>query len=250
MNTGQFEHYHFLRPDPAAAWLAANDPEAVYLNGERAGVKKTAASLMWDFLRGELPQGEFAPAQNIDGDEINHEAWVEARRAKETTVYDLERPGRMGKHRRIAPAQMLTIDQWNAVRVLTPRTYKNWDVLVGLARGMSTADIGKMIGRTPRQVRNIINQLLKYACGLGAGLAASHLDDPITTEVAIRRAPSRAGRKPRTKVKTEITTATIYDLFGDPVQSQKPRKLRKIGVRARTPRAVAQGQVDLFGKAA
>ncbi len=69
MRTGQFENCDIAPPDPAAAWLAENDKRAIYKKGKRKGQRKSAASLMWDFERGELPQGAFAPAQNIDGDD-------------------------------------------------------------------------------------------------------------------------------------------------------------------------------------
>ena len=137
-------------------------------------------------------------------------------------------------------------NEWNAVRALSAPDMKNHDVLIGLARGMSVADIAKAIGRTPKQVRNIINKRLwKDVQTLAVADIARHLDDPDTIETVARRPPSRAGRKPKGWV-AEIKTAEIigigFDLFGDPVQVRKARR-RKVGVRRLRACPEIQGQL-------
>ena len=257
--TGQFDEYHFAPPDQAAAFLAEKDPLAVYETGKRKGQRKSAASIMWDFERGELPQGVFAPAQNIDGDEIDHDAWIEAHRAYEISVYDLEQ-AKIPARRKLAPARLLTIDQWNAILSVAPADLKWRDVLISSARHGSgeVAAIAREVGRTPRRVRQIQDwHLTRASQNLAPGAAAAHLGDQITTEAVTRRPPAKSGRKrkggaikaeikPEIKpeIKTEIT-AVIFDLFGDPVQPRKPRQPRKVGARQVRARPTNPYQMEL-----
>lgn len=266
MRTGHFDEYHFAPPDPAAAFLAEKDPLAVYEAGERKGQRKSAASIMWDFERGELPQGVFAPAQNIDGDEIDHDAWIEARRVHGVSVYDLERPATAStRTRKVAPARLLEGDEWNAILACMPMDFKDRGVLIASARHGkgAAAAIAKEVGICTKQVRNIQNKIVAQAAAtLDPDEITAHLKDPITQEAVVRRAPSKAGRKPKgwvavapvtLEIKAEIKTAEIInlDLFGDPVLPRKHRG-RKAATGARRPRLrpTVPGQMALFGMAA
>lgn len=145
-------------------------------------------------------------------------------------------------------------NEWNAVLALSAPDMKNRDVLNGLARGMSVADIAAAIGRTKKQAQNNIRWLWKEVRGLDVADIVRHLDDPDTTEPVTRRPPSRAGRKPKGWV-APITTAIIisFDLFGDPIQPCKPRKPRKAGARRPRVRRVRLAnplQMSLFDMAA
>lgn len=141
-------------------------------------------------------------------------------------------------------------NEWNAVAVLTPSNFKNRDVLIGLARGMTVADIAAAIDRTPRQTRSIIKSLWKVAQGLvvtDAARVARHLDDPITDEQIQRRPPSRAGRKPNGWI---ASVSRAVDLLGDPINPTRlPLRMRAVQVRGpRRPRvrSVCEGQMSML----
>ena len=143
-------------------------------------------------------------------------------------------------------------NEWNAVLALTPNN-KNRDVLVGLARGMSAAEIADAIGRTPRHVRNIIKRLWNYVRGLDVATIAAHLDDPITDERVVRRPPSRAGRKPRHVAATGIVVAlppAWGGLWGAHHQPQRRGRGPDRGPRRPRARPVCEGQLSFFDLAA
>jgi hypothetical protein len=133
-------------------------------------------------------------------------------------------------------------NEWNAVRVLAPVSLKNRDILNGLAQGLSVADIAKRIGRTRRQVRNIVGDLWEYVRTLDVTDIRAHLDDPTTTEIVTRRPPSRAGRKP----KGWVAPVTL-DLLGDRIDPDhlppRMRAVRRLGPRRPRVRPVCDGQM-------
>ena len=139
-------------------------------------------------------------------------------------------------------------NEWNAARALAPISLQNRDVLAGLASGMSVAEIADTIGRTPRQVRNIIQRLWTYVRGLDVAVIARHLDDPITTEAVTRRQPSRAGRKPRRVA--AITTGVVVDLWGAHHQPLRRGRGPDRGPRRPRARPVCEGQLSFFDMAA
>lgn len=151
-----------------------------------------------------------------------------------------------GRTCRLVPARLLGMDEWNAILSLAPHDLKDRDVLIASARHGrgETAAIAKEIGVCQKQIRNIQNKILAWArAHLKPDEIAGHLDDFITTERVTRRAPSRAGRK---------HTATIYDLFGDPIThcKCKRRQPRKPAVRRQRVRQACPDQLDLFAEAA
>ena len=140
-------------------------------------------------------------------------------------------------------------NEWNAVRALAPASLKNLDVLNGLAQGFTTAEIAKRIGRTRRQVRNIVGDLWEYVRTLDVTDIRAHLDDPTTTEIVTRRPPSRAGRKP----KGWVAPVTL-DLLGDRIDPDhlppRMRAVRRLGPRRPRVRPVCPGQLSFFDIAA
>lgn len=289
MRTGHFENVEkrFAPPDPASVWLAEHDSLAVYKSGQKKGQRKTSASLMWDFLRGEEHQGVFGQVKTGDGDEgdVGPNTRFEARRVRGdgftacgdepkelvldgSQVLETEDEDEAFEPSQDCAAAALASswvdcsqdagwgkNEWNAVRALAPVSIKNRDVLEGLAQGVSVAEIAAAIGRSVRQVRNIVRGLWKYIQSLDVGDIARHLDDPITTDAVTRRPPSKAGRKSKqwvAELKAGITTALIIrlDLFGEPMQAQNPRQTRKGGPRCPRVRQEIQGQLSLFAMAA
>lgn len=105
-----------------------------------------------------------------------------------------------GRTRRLAPARLLGVDDWNAILACYPLAGRDRDVLIASARHGrgETAEIAVEVGICQKQVRNIQDQLYRWVqANLTPDQIATHLDDPITTERVTRRAPSRAGRKPQ-----------------------------------------------------
>ena len=160
-----------------------------------------------------------------------------------------------GRTCRLAPARTLGCDDWNAILACYPLDGRDRDVLIASAhngRG-ETAAIAKEIGVCQKQIRNIQNKLLVWArTHLDQDEITAHLDDPITTERVARRAPSKAGRKPRGWVAPAGAKIIGLDLLGHPIQFQarKPRRPRsKAAPRVRV-RPACPGQLPLFQEAA
>lgn len=153
-----------------------------------------------------------------------------------------------GRTRRLAPARLLGMDEWNAILSLAPHDLKDRDVLIASARHSrgETAEIAAEIGICQKQVRNLQDKILDWArAHLDRDEIRAHLDDPITTESVVKRQKSKAGRKLRGG--TATTAAVIYDLLGDPITT-KPRAHRKTTVRQRQVRVVPchPDQLTLF----
>ncbi len=160
--------------------------------------------------------------------------------------------------RRGGIARGVDIDQWNAVLALYPPDGPHRDVLISSARhgcgGVN--EIAEEVGRTPRRVRQIQDQIWAWATKhLNPVDLAARLDDPITRETAARRPPSRAGRKPKGWVSAQAAQAQRpqVDIFGEVVEwaPRKPRRKAATGMRRVRPVPVVQGgQMELFQEAA
>lgn len=123
-------------------------------------------------------------AEGWGGEKIDHDDWAEAHPAQGiSSVYDLERPTKTRPcPRKVAPARLLTIDQWNAIAALAPADLKWRDVLIASSRRGKTPDIARDVGRTPRPIRQIQGWHLAWSArNLAPGEAGMRLDDPITT---------------------------------------------------------------------
>ncbi len=146
----------------------------------------------------------------------------------------------------------------NQTRDGIERTSWDRDVLISSARhgcgGVN--EIAEEVGRTPRRVRQIQDQIWAWATKhLNPVDLAARLDDPITRETAARRPPSRAGRKPKGWVSAQAAQAQRpqVDIFGEVVEwaPRKPRRKAATGMRRVRPVPVVQGgQMELFQEAA
>lgn len=111
------------------------------------------------------------------------------------------------------PARALDRNEWNAILSLYPLDGPDRDVLILSAQieRKNAKKIGKQVGLCERRVRQIQDRIAAWAgAHLGPSDLLAHRDDPITTEPVVRRAPSRAGRKPKGWVAPGPETGDSY----------------------------------------
>jgi hypothetical protein len=146
---------------------------------------------------------------------------------------------RSGTPRRGGPARAVDRDGWNAIGAAYPLNGPWRDVLVLSAQhGPGESEkIGKIVGLSGRRVRQIQDRLLAWArANLDPAQIEAHLDDQITTECVARRQPSRAGRKPRSRV--PVPVLVLVPKVAAPVRAPRPYKPRRPRVRP-----VCEGQM-------
>lgn len=246
MRTGHFEDYNFPPPDPAAAWLALHDPLALYKKGEKKGKRKSAASVMWEFERGHLPQGVRLPGNDSNENDDEYD-WIENQADNGESVFDAGefRPGEKAK-KRTGGGRGLSVDHWNALLSLAPADLPDRDVLVlSSQHGDDTLTIAQMIGRSRRQVQYARQKLLEWAATLDPIKVQAHLEDEITTESVERRPAARTGRKARAAVQVGAPIV-ITDLCGDVIPFPQKDQVRPPAGPRRTRRPrVHPGQMEL-----
>ena len=125
------------------------------------------------------------------------------------------------------PARALDRDIWNAIVALYPLDGPDRDVLIvsaQLGQGESKK-IGEKIGISARRVRGKQDERLVWVqAHLSPAEILAHMDDPITTEQVARRAPSRAGRKPKGAPKGIPRFLTLVAISTEP--PAPPRQYR------------------------
>ncbi|MHB1582047.1 MAG: helix-turn-helix domain-containing protein [Acidithiobacillus sp.] len=141
--------------------------------------------------------------------------------------------------------------EFSRIQKKYPKDGADLKILMRLAAGMPYLEIAARLGRSHKTVKNAAKRLRQFR---DTGIVKLLPPDQVETGIALM-APfkkSKAGRKARGWLGMEAPrtaqTATIYDLFGDPIQAKKqPCKPRKAVQRVRVACA---GQMDLFREAA
>jgi hypothetical protein len=150
---------------------------------------------------------------------------------------------RSGTRRRGGEARSTDIDKWNAIAAFYPPDGPWRDVLILSAQHGpgESQKIGEILGISSRRVRQIQDALLAWArTHLTRDQILAHMDDPITTEVVARRAPSRAGRKPKGAIRVPSVLVLV------PKVSASPRPVRPYRARRPRVRPACEGQLDMF----
>lgn len=152
---------------------------------------------------------------------------------------------RSGTRRRGGAARGIDIDEWNAILSLAPRGLQDRDVLILSAQHGpgESSKIGEILGLSGRRVRQIQDRLLAWArANLTRAEIDDHLDDPITCEAVARRAPSRAGRKPKAVADRVPRALVLVERVATPPRTPRPYKQP----RAPRRRFVDPNQTDMF----
>ena len=185
-------------------------------------------------------ESDLAAAQNEPEGEIKPVRYADGRREGLSTLEictRLKNEKMTGENRRE--------QEFLAILQTYPRNGADFKILTWLAHGFSCRQAGERLRRSEKTIRNAARRLRQFRDDgtvkfLPPGLvqAGEDLLKPFP--------PTKAGRKPKgwTEIKTEITTAVIFDLLGDPIPTHTYKPPRKTGPRRpRRPGTEIPGQL-------
>ena len=226
------------RPTPPAVWAGGTTPAEL----EKEANRLLAAA---DGIEGEVFKNRTWRKKIVQGPSFEALAHLAAEHEDKTdTPFDVvgSNAFRSGTRRRGGAARGMDIDEWNAIAVFYRGPHRDVLILSAQHGPGESARIGEILGISSRRVRQIQDQILAWArAHLTQAQIEAHLDDPITQEVVARRAPSRAGRKPKGRVPRLVLVPKV----AGPTKRRRDYKPRKPRVRP-----VCEGQLDMFDMAA